>query len=75
VFTPSEKEIKNALAVLDAILEAERKGSGVISLNGKMVDKPAVTRAENVLSLARAAGVLPAEEDSAPDAFKKEKPE
>jgi citrate lyase subunit beta/citryl-CoA lyase len=73
VFTPSEKEIKNALAVLEAILEAERRGSGVISLNGKMVDKPVVTRAENVLSLARAAGVLPAAEG--PDIFKKEKPE
>ncbi|MDR2257556.1 MAG: HpcH/HpaI aldolase/citrate lyase family protein [Treponema sp.] len=75
VFTPSEKEIKNALAVLAAIVEAERKGSGVISLNGKMVDKPVVTRAENVLSLARAAGALPAEAEAAPDAFKKEKPE
>jgi citrate lyase subunit beta/citryl-CoA lyase len=75
VFTPSEKEIKNALAVLEAILEAERKGSGVISMNGKMVDKPVVTRAENVLSLARAAGVIPAEEGPSPDAFKKEKPE
>jgi citrate lyase subunit beta/citryl-CoA lyase len=75
VFTPSEKEIKNALAVLEAILEAERKGSGVISLNGKMVDKPVVTRAENVLSLARAAGALPAEGDAASDVFKKEKPE
>jgi citrate lyase subunit beta/citryl-CoA lyase len=75
VFTPSEKEIKNALAVLAAILEAERKGSGVISLNGKMIDKPVVTRAENVLNLARAAGALPAEDDSAPGAFKKEKPQ
>jgi citrate lyase subunit beta/citryl-CoA lyase len=60
VFTPSEKEIKNALAVLEAIMEAERKGSGVISLNGKMIDKPIADRAKNVLSLARAAGVIPA---------------
>jgi citrate lyase subunit beta/citryl-CoA lyase len=75
VFTPSEKEIKNALAVLEAILDAERRGSGVISLNGKMVDKPVVTRAENVLSLARAAGVLPAGEGPAPDVFGKERPE
>jgi citrate lyase subunit beta/citryl-CoA lyase len=75
VFTPSEKEINNALAVLDAILEAERKGSGVISLNGKMVDKPVVTRAENVLSLARAAGALPAGEDDVPDIFEKEEAE
>jgi citrate lyase subunit beta/citryl-CoA lyase len=74
VFTPTEKEIKNALAVLEAILEAERKGSGVISLNGKMIDKPVVTRAENILSLARAAGVIPAEGGDSPDVFGKEKP-
>jgi citrate lyase subunit beta/citryl-CoA lyase len=58
IFTPTEKEIKHALAVIEAIREAERKGSGVISLNGKMVDKPIVSRAEHVLDLARAAGVL-----------------
>jgi citrate lyase subunit beta/citryl-CoA lyase len=30
----------------------------VIALNGKMIDKPVVARAERVLALARAAGVL-----------------
>ena len=58
VFTPTEKEISRALAVLEAIREAERKGSGVISLNGKMVDKPVVIRAEHTLDLARAAGMI-----------------
>jgi citrate lyase subunit beta/citryl-CoA lyase len=58
VFTPTEKEIRRALAVLEAIREAERKGSGVVSMNGKMVDKPVVTRAEHVLDLARAAGII-----------------
>jgi citrate lyase subunit beta/citryl-CoA lyase len=57
IFTPSEKEIKNALAVIGAIKEANARGSGVIALNGKMIDKPVVTRAERVLDLARAAGV------------------
>jgi citrate lyase subunit beta/citryl-CoA lyase len=57
IFTPSEKEIKNALAVVEAIKEANARGSGVIALNGKMIDKPVVTRAERVLDLARAAGV------------------
>jgi citrate lyase subunit beta/citryl-CoA lyase len=65
IFTPTEKEIQNALAVLEAIREAEQKGSGVISLNGKMVDKPVVTRAERVLDLARAAGIAFAEDGSA----------
>jgi citrate lyase subunit beta/citryl-CoA lyase len=58
VFTPTEKEIKNALAVIEASREAERRSSGVISLNGRMVDKPVILRAERVLNLARAAGIL-----------------
>jgi len=58
VFTPTKKDIDHALAVLEAIKEAERKGSGVISLNGKMVDRPIVLRAQRVISLAKASGVL-----------------
>ncbi|MBR0577454.1 citrate (pro-3S)-lyase subunit beta [Proteiniclasticum sp. BAD-10] len=57
VFTPTEKEITNAVNVMNAIAEAEAKGSGVIALNGKMIDKPIVERAERVLALAEAAGV------------------
>jgi citrate lyase subunit beta/citryl-CoA lyase len=57
VFTPPEKEIQNAIAVMNAIEEAESKGSGVIALNGKMIDKPIVERAERVLLLAEAAGI------------------
>lgn len=57
IFTPSEKEINNALDVIDAITEAEAKGSGVIALNGKMIDKPIVERAQRVLMLAKAAGI------------------
>ena len=57
VFTPTEKEIANAVAVMNAIEEAEAKGSGVIALNGKMIDKPIVERAERVLMLAEAAGI------------------
>lgn len=58
IFTPSMKEIEHALAVMDAIEEAERRGSGVISLNGKMVDKPIVERAQRTIDLAVAVGVL-----------------
>lgn len=57
-FTPGEREIERALAVMDAIREAESRGSGVISLNGKMVDKPIADRARNILELARAAGAI-----------------
>ncbi len=57
VFAPTEKEIANAVAVMNAIEEAEAKGSGVIALNGKMIDKPIVERAERVLMLAEACGI------------------
>ena len=58
VYTPTEKEIAKAQAVMEAIEEARRKGSGVISLNGKMVDRPIVLRAQRVLALAKAVGAL-----------------
>lgn len=57
IFTPSEAEIKNAIRVLEAIKEAEAKGSGVIALDGKMIDKPIVERAIRVLDLASAARI------------------
>lgn len=52
IFTPTEKEIKHAKEVIYSIREAEEKGLGVISLNGKMIDKPIVERAERILELA-----------------------
>lgn len=58
VYAPSPKEISHAIDVLAAIREAEEKGSGVISLNGKMIDKPIVERAERVMLLAEAAGLI-----------------
>ena len=35
----------------EAIAEANARGSGVASLNGKMIDKPVVTRAKRLLEL------------------------
>lgn len=58
IYTPTAKEIEKSLAIMQAIEEANRKGSGVISLNGKMIDRPIVLRAQRVLDLARAAKVL-----------------
>lgn len=62
VFTPSEKDIEKAKAIVAAIKEAEKKGSGVIALNGKMIDRPVVIRAERTITLAKAAGILTEEE-------------
>ena len=62
IYAPSKAEIQQAKEVIWAIREAESKGSGVISLNGKMVDKPIVERAERVVALAKAAKLITEEE-------------
>lgn len=56
-YQPTEKEIKHALRVVHAIKEAEKKGSGVVSVDGKMADGPIVDRAYRVIELAKATGV------------------
>ncbi|MCE5286728.1 MAG: HpcH/HpaI aldolase/citrate lyase family protein, partial [Pelosinus sp.] len=53
VFNPSQADIDWAEQVIFAIRQAERAGSGVASLHGKMVDAPIVNRAERILHLAR----------------------
>jgi citrate lyase subunit beta / citryl-CoA lyase len=58
VYTPTPKQIENARAVIAAIAEAEKSGSGVISLDGKMIDKPVVMRAERVMLLAKASNII-----------------
>ena len=62
IYTPTDKEIQNAKEVIWGIREAEAKGSGVISVNGKMVDKPIVERAQRVIAVAKAAKLI-TEED------------
>lgn len=62
VFAPKEKEITKARAIITAIKEAEAKGSGVIALNGKMIDRPVVIRAQRTINLAIASGILKEED-------------
>ena len=52
LFKPSQKDIEKAQAIMGAIREANAKGSGVASLNGKMIDRPVVMRAQYLLELA-----------------------
>ncbi|PWI32324.1 citrate (pro-3S)-lyase subunit beta [Vibrio albus] len=52
VFAPSQKEVDYANAVIEAAAEAEEQGSGVVSLNGKMVDAPIIERARWTLQRA-----------------------
>ena len=62
VFTPSEKAIEKSKVILAAIKEPEQRGSGVIAVNGKMIDRPVVLRAQRTIDLAIASGVLSKEE-------------
>ena len=54
-YAPSEAEVTHAKRVLAAAEEAHRKGLGVVSLDGKMVDPPVIKEAERTLELALAA--------------------
>jgi citrate lyase subunit beta/citryl-CoA lyase len=48
-FTPTAEEVDEARAIVAALEEAERSGSGVASLAGKMVDAPVALRARRIL--------------------------
>ncbi|HAE22685.1 MAG TPA: citrate lyase subunit beta, partial [Spirochaetaceae bacterium] len=52
VFMPSADELAKARRIVAAAAEAEAKGSGVVALDGKMIDKPIVERALRALALA-----------------------
>ncbi len=58
MFTPDEKLVAYALQVVEGARDAQANGSGVFTLDGKLVDLPVVKRAENILARARAAGVV-----------------
>jgi citrate lyase subunit beta/citryl-CoA lyase len=52
VFSPSAAEIEQARRVVAAFEEAERRGRGSTSLDGKVIDVPVVKRARTLLELA-----------------------
>jgi len=62
VFAPKPKEIEKARTIIAAIREAEQRGTGVVAVNGKMVDRPVVIRAERTINLAIASGILKEED-------------
>lgn len=57
-FTPTPKEIRNAQRVLAALEEGEQNHTGVVVVDGSMVDKPMELRAKTVLAQAAAAGLV-----------------
>ena len=62
VFAPTGKAIEKAKTIIAAIKEAEKRGSGVIAVNGKMVDRPVVIRAQRTIDLALASGIISKED-------------
>ena len=62
VCAPTEKAIEKAKTIIAAIKEAEKRGSGVIAVNGKMVDRPVVIRAQRTIDLALASGIISKED-------------
>ncbi|WP_162541339.1 citrate (pro-3S)-lyase subunit beta [Aggregatibacter aphrophilus] len=53
LFAPTQKDVEQAKRIIEAAEEAERQGSGVVSLNGKMIDAPIIDRAKLVLERAK----------------------
>ena len=57
IYAPTAQEIRKSADIVRAARAAQKQGLGVISLNGKMIDKPIIERAERVLQLAKAVGL------------------
>lgn len=57
-FAPEETEIRYAVRVLEAMEMAEKEGKGVFSLDGKMVDAPIISRAQQTVGLAKVLGLV-----------------
>ena len=58
IYTPTLAEVEKARRILAAYREALDKKSGVIALDGKMIDGPIVARAERTLRYAQAVGLV-----------------
>ncbi len=57
VFTPSEREIRNAERLVRAYRQNADNGTGVFTLDGKMIDLAFVPGAERIIALAKASNV------------------
>jgi citrate lyase subunit beta/citryl-CoA lyase len=57
-FAPSEQELDKARRIVEAFEDAERRGLGVVSLGSKMIDPPVVKRAQRIVRLAEAMGMV-----------------
>ena len=58
-FRPDGDEIAHAERVLAAAAAADASGTGAFVVDGRMVDRPFVQRAERTVAVARRLGLLP----------------
>ncbi|MGI6393088.1 MAG: HpcH/HpaI aldolase/citrate lyase family protein [Candidatus Izemoplasmatales bacterium] len=58
IFSPQQDQLDWALKVIEAEKIANKKGLGVFSLDGKMIDKPIIERARKTLLRAKEYGLL-----------------
>jgi citrate lyase subunit beta/citryl-CoA lyase len=57
IFQPTEEEVAAAARVIRGVSQSKAAEAGVYTVDGKMIDKPIVERAERVIELAHAAGM------------------
>jgi citrate lyase subunit beta/citryl-CoA lyase len=62
VFRPSAADVDHALRVIEAARDSLGRGVGAFVVDGRLVDGPFITRAENTVALARRLGLLPHQE-------------
>jgi citrate lyase subunit beta/citryl-CoA lyase len=58
-FLPDSAAYERALGIVQAFEQTEKEGSGVVSLNGKMIDPPVVKRALKIIERAVKYGLIP----------------
>lgn len=58
IFAPTASEIEVAQAIISEAENAKKKGLGVFSFKGKMVDKPVIARSENLIKAAKEWGLI-----------------
>jgi len=56
VFTPSKAEVTKAHRILEAMAEAQQKGVGAVSLDGRLIDIASIKMAENLVQKAEHIG-------------------
>jgi len=58
VMTPSQEDISQAVAILEAMERAKQTGKGAVSLNGKLVDLASIRQAEVLVEKGRQIGII-----------------